>query len=142
MGKILALDLGEQWIGSAISDTSLLIARPFKTVMRNDLENFIRTVTQQEDVKKIIIGYPKTMRGTVSQQTQKVIDIHQELSKIFPEIQFILWDERLSSKRADSLSKNRTKEDKIHAHSVAAAFILDSYLGFLAHQKSLEEINT
>jgi len=43
----------------------------------------------------------------------------------------ILWDERLSSKRAASGTKKiMTKEEKVVSHSIAAAFILDSYLEY------------
>ena len=32
MSKILALDLGDRWVGTAITDASLTLARPYKTV--------------------------------------------------------------------------------------------------------------
>lgn len=139
MGKILALDVGDQWVGSALSDASKILAKPYKTVVRDELYTFLNTVVKAEKLEAIIIGYPKTMKGTISQQTQKIIDLHQELETTMPQIPFILWDERLSSKRADVLSKARTPEEKRMSHSRAAAFILDSYLGYLLHQKSMQE---
>jgi len=36
----------------------------------------------------------------------------------------------LSSKRADALKKAQKKEQKIQSHSIAAAFILESYLQY------------
>jgi len=78
------------------------------------------------------------MRGTASEQTTIVEKRFQELQKQFNTIQWILWDERLSSKRAESHGKkNHSKETKLHLHSVAAAFILDSYLTFLHAQREL-----
>ena len=70
------------------------------------------------------------MRGTVSEQTKKVEEAKVLLEKEFPDKVFILWDERLSSKRADLLKRAQTKEDKIKSHSIAAAFILENYLQF------------
>ena len=71
------------------------------------------------------------MKGGESAQTKKIV-LHKELlAKTFPEKEFILWDERLSSQRAASLGPKRTREEKLNSHARAAAFILDSYLTFL-----------
>lgn len=139
MGKILALDPGDQWVGSALSDASKILARPYQTATRDELFTFLEQTLAKERIEAVVIGYPKTMKGTISQQTQKIIDLHKELETTFPHVTFILWDERLSSKRADLLSHARTPEEKRMSHSRAAAFILDSYLGHLIYQKSLDE---
>jgi putative holliday junction resolvase len=128
--KIVALDLGDQWIGSALSDSQGILAKPYKTVPIKQLEAFLRDLFTQEKLSTVIIGYPKTMRGTESQQTHKVIAFKDKLQKKFPEILFILWDERLSSKRAEGLKKTSSEKAKMQSHSIAAAFILESYLTF------------
>ncbi|MDR3550361.1 MAG: Holliday junction resolvase RuvX [Candidatus Babeliales bacterium] len=128
--KIVGLDLGDQWVGTAISDSLGMFARPYQTTTPKELEEFLTKLFAQESISKVVIGYPKTMKGTVSEQTKKVEDAKEKLAALFPAITFILWDERLSSKRADSLKHAKTKEDKIKSHSVAAAFILSSYLEF------------
>ncbi|MCX5922888.1 MAG: Holliday junction resolvase RuvX [Candidatus Dependentiae bacterium] len=128
--KIVGLDIGDQWTGTAISDALRMFARPYKTTPTKDLIPFLETVLAQEPVTKIVIGYPKTMRGTVSDQTKKVEAAKEKLEQHFPNITWILWDERLSSKRAQTLKAAKTKEEKIQSHSVAAAFILSSYLEF------------
>jgi RNase H-fold protein (predicted Holliday junction resolvase) len=64
-----------------------------------------------------------------------------ELEAAFKEIggatiTWMLWDERLSSKRASELNRSaRTPEEKKKSHSVAAAFILQSYLDHLAFKR-------
>lgn len=136
MNKILTLDLGDQWVGTAITDREQLFARPYKTVELNKLEEFLKETIKLEEIKQVIIGYPKTMGGKISDQTQKVINKKEELAKNFPDIEFILWDERLSSKRAQTVGKIKSKEDKIKSHSIAAAFILDTYLEYLKFQKN------
>lgn len=128
--KIFALDLGEQWIGTAISDAIGLLAKPYKTIKKDELNTFLEGLFSQESIDTIVIGYPITMRATESKQTEIVVKAKQELEKRFPEKKWVLWDERLSSKRAQSLKKAVTKEDKIKAHSLAAAFILESYLTY------------
>jgi putative holliday junction resolvase len=128
--KIFALDLGDQWVGTAISDAIGLLAKPYKTIKVNELNGFLKEVFEKERISTVVIGYPVTMRGTESKQTERIVKQKEELEKQFPAFSWILWDERLSSKRAQSLKKAVTKEDKIKAHSLAAAFILESYLTY------------
>jgi putative Holliday junction resolvase len=136
--KILALDIGDVWVGSALSDPMGIIARPYKTVTAHELTSFLRTVLSQERIGTVVVGHPKTMKGTISDQTQKIEATFKELETLFADKKWVLWDERLSSKRADSLKHAKTKEEKIQSHSVAAAFILESYLSYLQTQREME----
>jgi putative holliday junction resolvase len=132
--KIVALDLGDQWIGSAISDALQLLAQPFKTVPVKDLGSFLHSL-MSEQITTIVVGYPLTLKGTESLQTKKIVATKQELSLAFPTLNFVLWDERLTSQQAQNLKHARTKEEKLKSHSIAAAFILQSYLDFLYQQR-------
>lgn len=133
--KILAFDIGDRWIGTAISDPSCLLARPYKTIERENLVSFIMQVLKEESISEIVIGNPKTMRGTESEQTKKVLIEKEELEKQFTSVKWILWDERLSSKHAKNL---RIAKDKTEIHSLAAALILDSYLSYKLFQKEID----
>ncbi|MBI2353217.1 Holliday junction resolvase RuvX [Candidatus Dependentiae bacterium] len=129
--KILALDLGDVWTGTAISDPLKIIATPYQTVKTVDLELFLVTLFQKEVIDTIIIGYPRTMKGTESLQTKKVLEQKEILEKKFPFKKYILWDERLSSKQAQAIQQKKSKSDKSKEHSIAAALILETYLQFL-----------
>lgn len=133
--KILALDLGDRWIGTALSDSSGILARPYKTVERKELVSFLETLLADETIEEIVIGNPKTLKGTNSQQTEKILADKEALEERFPAITWILWDERLTSKQATSL---RITKDKTEVHSVAAALILDSYLTYKLFCKGLQ----
>lgn len=128
--KVLALDLGDAWVGSAISDSLGITAKPYKTVKLSELTPFLGQTIVDQELSTIIIGYPKTMAGKESEQTKKVLEKKKELEATFPHINWILWDERLSSKQASSTKKIKTKEDKLLSHSIAAAIFLTSYLLF------------
>lgn len=143
MAKILALDIGDQWTGIAISDSMGILAKPYKTSASSDLEKELSNVIKENNISEIVIGYPKTMSGTESEQTKKTLVAKEKLEAAFPDMKFILWDERLSSKRAEEISfkninfqnKSKTtylkiKEEKHKSHSLAAAFILDCYLTY------------
>lgn len=126
--KTFALDLGDAWIGTAISDELGITARPYQTVKPKELISFIAKIIVDEPIDVIVVGYPKTMGGTESEQTKKVVAQTKDLEARFPHIKWVLWDERLTSKQAANIKKTKTKEDKIAAHSIAAALILTGYL--------------
>ncbi len=134
--KIMALDLGDVWTGTALSDELGITARPYQTVKSKELYDFLRETIEKEKIGTIVIGYPVTMRGTESEQTKKVVAEKERLERAFPDITFDLFDERLTSKQAARIKKTKTKADKIAAHSIAAAVILTTYLMMLSHAAS------
>ena len=69
--KVLALDLGDSWVGTALSDPMKIIARPHETVKTKDLFNFLKNIFETEQIDTVLVGYPRTMRGTESAQTKK-----------------------------------------------------------------------
>ena len=128
--KIMALDLGDAWVGVALSDPLRFFAKPFKTVAAADLETFLAQTLVQEKVSEVVVGYPKTMQGTESDQTRVVVTTKEKLEMMHPTIKWILWDERLTSQQARKMRNPKNKEEKLLQHSIAAAIILESYLPF------------
>jgi len=126
----MALDIGDRWTGVALSDPLGILARPHITQKTTDLIDFLRTTLTKENISCIVIGLPTTLRGTQSEQTKKIIATHNTLQQLFPHLEWKLWDERLTSKQANSMKKAHTKEDKLRSHSLAAAIILSTYLEF------------
>jgi len=139
-GKILGIDLGDRWVGLAISDSARLLARPLTTVAAPELRSFLTDLVQREVISTVVVGHPQTMGGGKSQQTLSVETWFQHLQKAFPEQQWILWDERLSSQRAAQSGKTTTRAAKLRQHAVAAAFILELYLIFQSRIRADDEI--
>jgi len=135
--KYAAFDIGDVWTGIALSDPLGILAKPYQTVKTTQLFSYLPAFLEEEKIEAVVIGYPKTMRGTESEQTKKILEQTEKLKKEFPQMPWILWDERLSSKRAASLKQARTKEEKQQSHAIAAAFILESYLNYCFFQKSI-----
>jgi putative holliday junction resolvase len=140
--RILGLDLGDKWVGTALSDGLGITCKPYKTVTLPQLPEFLQTTIPLERITTVVIGYPKTFSGGQSDQTRKIVAEKEKLEREFGlvnevTITWLLWDERLSSKRAQELvQKARTPEEKQKSHSIAAAFILQNYLDHLALMKS------
>jgi putative Holliday junction resolvase len=129
MGKILALDLGDKWVGVAISDASGILARPYTTVVRGSLVKDLLKIIEQEKIIEVVVGHPLTMRGLESQQTKQTLALFELLKKKFQQVEWVLQDERLSSSFATTLSKSSIHEKtKQNEHARAAAIILDMYL--------------
>ena len=142
--KLLALDIGDVWIGSAISDALGILARPFKTVTLDDLEKFVIAIVPEENISTIVVGLPKTMSGTESEQTIKtrcyVDELRENIAKTLDHpVELRWWDERRSRKLAQQAMKTSHKKSvKQDEHSFAAAIILQGYLdlsAFLASTK-------
>lgn len=128
--RIMALDLGDAWVGTALTDPLRFFVKPYKTVAAAELEFFLSLALVQEKVSEVVVGYPKTMQGTESNQTRLVVATKEKLEQLFPTIKWTLWDERLTSKQASRIRSPKNKEEKLVQHSIAAAIILESYLPF------------
>lgn len=134
--KLIGLDIGDTWTGIALSDELGILASPHTTITANDIETTLQKLLNTEPVSHVVVGYPITLRGTESAQTLKIKTTKEELEKKFPSVQWVLWDERLTSKQAARIKQAKTKEQKLKQHALAAALILQSYLEHLAFQKS------
>lgn len=146
--RTLGLDLGDRWVGVAVSDPLGITCKPYTTIEIDELVPFLKEVIEKEKISTIVIGHPKTCGGKQSQQTLKVEEIKQKLEELLIKtlgltISLILWDERLSSKRAGQLQTSSKKpqdaEAKKKSHAVAAAFILQSYLDGQSLLRSFSE---
>ena len=134
--KILALDLGDRWIGTAMSDALQMLATPYKTIAAGELDAFLQATIAQYRISTVVLGLPQTLRGTDSDQTKKVQALKEELEQKFTTVSWVFWDERLTSKQASQMKRPANKADKLESHSIAAALILRGYLDrlyFLKH---------
>ncbi len=124
--KLLGIDYGEKKVGLAIADSEIMIASPFK-ILNNDKNVFanISEICQKEEIAKIVVGLPLTLKNSTSKQTKVVLNFIDKLKKI-TYLPIIEQDERFSS----SYANNLLKEMKIKHmdDDVAAMIILQSYL--------------
>ena len=134
--KKLSLDIGDVWVGSALSDGIGITCKPFQTVKFEKLEKFIFDLLSSERIDTVIVGHPVTVGGKASAQTRHIEEIFANLKERFcmvndRSIEWLLWDERFSTKRALKTMRGSKKEtEKQKEHSIAAAFILQSYLDY------------
>ncbi|MBM4447220.1 MAG: Holliday junction resolvase RuvX [Chloroflexi bacterium] len=134
--RILGLDVGDRRIGVAISDPGEILASPLVTITREDEQNAIDAIIQlvdQHDVKRIVVGLPYSLDGSIGEQASKVMDFVEELSK-GTSAKIEIWDERLSTVAVERLLReagNKRAGRKASRDAAAAAFILQGYLDSL-----------
>lgn len=148
--RIMGLDYGSVTVGVAISDELLLTAQGIETIRRKK-ENQLRQTFQRIEelvkeygVEQIVLGYPKNMNNTVGERAQKSEEFAEDLKRRTG-LPVTLWDERLTTVAAHrvldqgevSLKKKMQVVDKL-----AAVFILQGYLDYLANQKASETVQT
>jgi putative Holliday junction resolvase len=131
--RVLALDVGERRIGVAVSDPSQTLARSLDVLARSSLREDIaalRRLVEEFQVERVIVGYPRSMDGTVGEQARQVEGFAQELGQAL-QIPILLWDERLTTVTAAKLLAERgvsAKKQRGRIDAVAAAVILQDYL--------------
>lgn len=130
--RYLGLDIGDRWIGVALSDPQGVLASPLAVIARkNDPQavDDIKGLVRQHQVALIVAGLPRLMNGTLGQQAVKVQDFVAGLTgHIGVPIEF--RDERLTTAMAKRLKRDTKvkKNKKIRSDSAAAALILQGYL--------------
>ena len=133
MSRILGVDYGERRIGLALSDPLGIIAKPLKVIDRKKTIDYLSEILETakaEDVKRIVVGVPFTLKGEHSKQTDIVKNFIDELFTL-GKIQIIPIDERLSSVAAErslKLQGVKTGHEKSRVDETAAAIILQEYL--------------
>ena len=130
---LVGLDLGEKTIGIAVSDQSLIVATPLKTISREGIKKDLiklSEILKEYKLGGFVMGLPISLDGTENQQTSKVIKMGDEIKNYFV-ITIDYFDERFSSDvifkemRKANLSRSKIK-NKIDQQ--AAAYILQGYL--------------
>ena len=135
--RVMGLDVGDKTIGIAISDSLLLTAQGKATVHRADgtaVIRHLRTLVEEYDVHRIIIGNPLHMDGKPSRQGAKIMKFGRQLEKEL-HLPVVYWDERLTSVAAEEHLEEmglNWRERRKHVDKIAAMVILQSYLNSLA----------
>lgn len=133
MNKILGLDVGDVWIGVAISDALLITAQPLLTIKRESNKiayDKIHDIIIENNVDKVVVGLPKNMNNTIGPQSEKVIKFAEKLKNKF-KIEVIYIDERMTSLMAEQVlirGSVRRENRKKYIDKIAATYILQSYL--------------
>jgi putative Holliday junction resolvase len=136
--RILALDVGDRRVGVAVSDETGLVATPLTTIQRKSkADDFARvaSLVREQRVSKLVVGHPLNDDGSAGPQARRIeryaAALEEALRAADLNLPLVLWDERLSTQRAQEamISAGRNAKDRrSRIDAVAAAVILQDYL--------------
>lgn len=129
-GRVGALDIGDVRTGVAISDETRTIARPLDILGRENLLQNLQKIFRDEGVSKVIVGVPKTLSGEVGHQARRVLDTLTKMRSMMPDVEFIEWDERFTTRMSREVVRGRggKKRRSERLDHLAAARMLQEYL--------------
>ena len=134
MDRILGLDVGNKTIGVAVSDPFFLTAQGLKTIKRSNIKKDmeeLKLIIQEQNIIKIVVGFPKNMNNTVGPQGEKVLLFVKKMKKEL-DVEIVLEDERLTTVSAEKMlisgNVKREKRKEI-IDKVAAVYILQTPAG-------------
>ena len=133
MGQILAIDYGKKRCGLASTDDLQIIASGLDTVETYVLLEYLKKYFIQNQVDKIVIGFPIDLRGNISEVEGDILKFIEEFQNVFPEIGVERFDERFTSKIASyfisqSGKNKKQRQEKGLIDKVSATLILQQYL--------------
>jgi putative Holliday junction resolvase len=120
--------VGDVRTGVAISDPGRVIASPLQIVPSGDLPSYLRRLVDEQDVREVVVGVPRTLGGEVGFQARRILATLDALKRDFPGVQFVEWDERLTTRIAAGSRRGSRKKKPTRVDHLAAARILQEYL--------------
>ena len=131
--RVMAIDYGDARTGIAVSDALGMIAGETFVIAQWDPEALADTIVSEakaRDVGTLVLGLPRNMDGTEGPRAEKSRAMKALLEARGMTV--VLWDERRTTVDAHRILREHGKKEKKHkatVDAVAAALILEGYLG-------------
>ncbi|RXK19429.1 Holliday junction resolvase RuvX [Macrococcus sp. DPC7161] len=136
MKKVIGLDVGSKTIGVAISDAFGWTAQGLTTLRIDESKGdygleALKEIIKEHQIGTAVIGLPKNMNNTIGLSGEASLYFSEVLKKEVPELEIVMWDERLSTVGAErtllEADVSRKKRKQV-IDKMAAVFILQGYL--------------
>jgi putative holliday junction resolvase len=106
---VLAIDHGEKRTGFAVADAMRIAANPLPGWRgpggEAGLLGYIEELLSERSVSVLLVGLPLNMDGSDGPRTSAVRAFAARLAARFPELEVVLYDERLTTKAAEELMR-------------------------------------
>ena len=125
--RILGLDYGSKTVGVAVSDPLGFTAQGVEIIRRKSENKMRQTLARIEEliaqyqVEEIVLGLPKNMNNTLGDRAEKSLELKETL-------------ERRTGLPVLMETGVRRENRKEHVDEIAAVFILQGYLDYLANK--------
>lgn len=133
MGRIIAIDYGSKRVGLAATDPLKIIASPLDTIHSKDVIQYLKDFDNRETIEAFVLGIPKNLDNTDTNNTPLVKAFENGLKKNFPGKPIFHIDERFTSKIALQTMitggmKKKDRREKGNVDKISAVIILQSFL--------------
>lgn len=141
--RVIGLDYGTKTVGVAVSDALGITAQGIETITRKESNKLRQTLARIEEiiaeyeVDTIVVGLPKNMNNTLGERAEDCQEFADKLERRTG-LPVVMWDERLTTVAADRTLQEtgvRRENRKAVIDQIAAVFILQGYLDYVAMQK-------
>lgn len=132
-GRIIGIDVGTKWIGLARTDLLKTVANPIGTYYVDDVFEALEEQVENENVEKIVVGWPLTPEGDEGRAIKMVEEFLTKLEAQFPDMEIAKIDERYTSKEAvramvEAGVPKMKRRDSDRVNKAAASIILQKYI--------------
>ena len=132
--RILAVDVGDKRIGTAVSDESGTIAQGLVLLLSTgsltgDVDA-IADLARRSNASLVVVGLPKNLDGSLGVRAQKIVALADAVGQATG-VPVELWDERFSTNEAHrilDMASVKRKKRKAAIDVMAAQIILQGYL--------------
>ena len=140
--RILGLDYGSKTVGVAVSDPLGFTAQGVEIIRRKSENKMRQTLARIEEliaqyqVEEIVLGLPMNLNNTLGDRAEKSLELNETLERRTG-LPVVMWDERLTTVSANRVLMEtgvRRENRKEHVDEIAAVFILQGYLDYLANK--------
>lgn len=133
MPRILAIDYGTKRTGIAVTDPMQIIATALETVDSSQLILLLKKYFEKEQVSEVVIGMPKKLNNTDSENAEAVRKFITLFKQNFPQVPINEVDERFTSSLAlDAMisggMKKKDRQVKGNVDKISAVLILQNYM--------------
>ena len=133
MARIMGIDYGAKRTGISVTDSLQIAVHPYKTVATAELFSTLENYFTEEEVEKVVFGYPTHADGTETYLVKDVKKFAERLQKKFIELEIDFQDESYSSSDAKEIILKsgvgkKARRDKSKVDLVSAVIILQRYL--------------
>jgi len=132
---VLAIDYGSKKCGFASTDAlrvSLQALEPLRHDGREELLlAHLARLLDERDVSVLLVGVPLQADGSAGERARAVLGFVERLRARFPRLRVVPWDERLTTKEAESRLREegrRGRAVKDERDSRSAAILLEDWL--------------
>jgi len=138
--NLLGLDVGEKTIGVSVYSSICPVAVPITVIRRINMAKDviqISSIVKEKDVTGVVIGLPLDLSGRISLNAEQMCQrIARAIEGRFPEIPITFYDERFTSKLANTVlmeTDMKRVRRNFYDNAMAATFILSGFM--MTHTK-------